>query len=247
MMQEKEKKYFVEPLFAHFNEYYVLKPYGYHHLFNVIADQHLKETNHGVGVLLAEKYAWVLVSLTFEIIEPILNLNELTGKTWYAGRRGPFFRREYKIEDEQGKTIARGASYTILMDLSNRSIFRGKEMPFKIFKERKEYVIDAEPRFKKDYPYEEITRRKVLNSHVDPIGHVNNLKYHEYIYDVLTDEEVKKIDKIKKVELYFQKELKKDDEFSISKFVDGNISYYRINNETLNMKAFTLVLHYSKD
>lgn len=246
-MQEKENKYFIEPLFAHFNEGHILKPYGYHHLFNVIANDHLKRTNQGVGVVLAEKYAWVLVSLTFEIIKPIVDLKDFLGKTWYAGRRGPFYRREYLIENEQGTIICQGASYSILMDLSNRTIFRKKELPFKTLKERKEYLIEAEPRFKKDYSYEELTRRKVLNSHLDPIGHVNNLRYHEYIYDVLTEEEVKNIDKIKKVELYFQKELKKNDNFSINKFIDGNISYYQINNETTNMKAFSLVLHFSKD
>lgn len=247
MIQEKDKTYLIEPLFAHFSEKYILKPYGYHHLLNVLANDHLKQTDQGIGVILTEKYAWVLVSMTIEIVEPIVDLKQLLGKTWYAGRRGPFYRREYLIENQAGKVVSKGASYSILMDMSSRSIFRGKELPFKSLKEVNEQLINAEPRLKSDYAFVEISERQVLNSHLDPLGHVNNLRYHEYIYDALSEEEIEKIDKIKRIELYFQKELQKDDQFSISKFTENNISYYQIHNETTNMKAFTIVLYFNKD
>lgn len=243
MKNEKLNTYKLEPLFEHFNESHDLKPFGYQHLINALANAHLKDTNQAAGVLLAEKYAWVLVSMSFEVLNNIKEIKTYIGKTWFTERKGPYYRREFMIEDEQGIIYLKGASHSVLLDLNLRSIYRQKKLPFDSFKETKDFLIDCEPRFKNQCDYKTITEeKKVLNSYIDPFGHVNNLRYTEFIYDVLTDDEIKNINDIKRFDLYFHNELTKDNQFIINKSIIHNKKIYEIFNITTNMKAFSIVL-----
>lgn len=246
MQNEKDRLYSLEPLFEHFNEHHELKPMGYQHIINILANDHLKNTDQGVGVLLGGKFAWVIVSLTYEIIKPIKELKNLFGKTWYAGRRGPFYRREYLVLDENGDVLVKAGSYSILMDLSNRSIYRNKELPFQLLVENNEYLLECEPRLKEVFDFDEVSKeRRVYSSYLDPIGHVNNLRYPEVVYDFFNEEEIKKLGKIKRIEQYFQKELQKDETFVVKKVNLEKRAVFEVFNTETNEKAFTLVLHYS--
>ncbi len=247
-MKEKKEIYVIEPLFEHFNENHQLKPFGYQHIMNVLANDHLKNTNQPVGALLQGRYVWVLVSMTFEVVKEIKDIKEFYGKTWYAGRKGPYYRREYFIGDENGETYLKGASYSVLLDMTDRSVYRQKELPFKAFMETQEYLVDCEPRFKQDVELKTVTEeRSVLNSFIDPVGHVNNLRYTEFIYDAWTNYEVENINKIKRFELYFENELRKNDKFEVRKGEEGGKVVYTIYNNTLDKKAFSLVYTLTKE
>lgn len=244
MKEENKKTYLLEPLFEHFNENHYLKPMGYQHIINSLANEHLKGTNQGIGVVLAGKYVWVLVSMTYQIIKPITKVKAYKGKTWYSGRKGPFFRREYCLYDED-EIIVKAASYSILMDIADRSIYREKQLLFNEYTENKEYLVNCEPRLKESFNFEIVNKeRKVLNSYLDPIGHVNNLRYPEFIYDVFTKGEIDNINQITKFELYFQKELQIDETFIIKKVIDSNRKIFEIFNTAKKEKAFSLILHY---
>lgn len=49
-----------------------LKLYGYPKLYSNLAFEHLKETDQGVGVLIQDRYAWVLISMKLKINKPLL-------------------------------------------------------------------------------------------------------------------------------------------------------------------------------
>lgn len=242
MKDEKSKSYIIEPLFEHFNENHDLKPFGYQYLVNSLANIHLKDTNQGAGELLLGKFAWVLVSMSFEVEKEIKDIKNYVGKTWYTGRKGPYYRREFTITDDTGTLYLKGASHSILFDLTDRSVYRQKELPFKSFKEISEFVIDAEPRFKEEHYFTQMTKEiKVLNSYLDPIGHVNNLRYTEFVYNAFSGVEVENIGKISRFDFYFQNELKKDDVFIINKAIENNKVIFEIYNTKANKKAFSLV------
>lgn len=246
MKKEQDKTYHIEPLFEHFNENHELKIMGYQHILNNLANNHLKNTNQGVGVVLFGRYAWVLVSMTFEIVKPITKIKTYIGKTWYGGKKGPFYRREYLMYDEDGDVFVKGSSHSILMDLTDRSVYRKKDLPFNELNEVNDYLVSSNARLKENFDFNILfEKRKVLNSHVDALGHVNNLRYSEFIYDEFNIEEVKKLKEIKRVELYFQNELQKNDEFIIKKAVDENRVIFEIFNTLSKQKAFSLILHYN--
>src|SRR5690554_2446518 len=248
MKNEKEKVYIIEPLFEHFNENHQLKPYGYQHLINSLANEHLKDTNQGVGTLLLGKYAWVLVSMSFEVLKEIKDVGKYFGKTWFSGRRGPYYRREFIFTDSDNNIHLKGASHSILMDLTDRSVYRQKQLPFKSFPENKEYLIKSEPRLKETYSLKnDKPSRKVLNSHLDPIGHVNNLRYTEFVYDEFSHTLINEINNIKRYDLYFQNELKINDEFVVVENAENNKIIYEIFNTKTNKKAFSLVFTLIKE
>lgn len=248
MKDEKTKIYNIEPLFEHFNENHQLKPYGYQYLINSLANEHLKDTNQGVGTLLLGKYAWVLVSMSFEVLNEIKDKKKYYGKTWFSGRRGPYYRREFIFTDNNSNVYLKGASYSILMDLTDRSVYRQKQLPFKSFPEIKDYLIKFEPRLKETYdmPNNKLPR-KVLNSYLDPIGHVNNLRYTEFVYDEFSNILLKNLNNIRRYDLYFQNELKLNDEFIVSENRENNKIIYEIYNTIINKKAFSLVFTLIKE
>ena len=248
MKKEQDKTYHIEPLFEHFNENHELKIMGYQHILNNLANNHLKNTNQGVGVVLFGRYAWVLVSMTFEIVKPITKIKTYIGKTWYGGKKGPFYRREYLMYDEDGDVFVKGSSHSILMDLTDRSVYRKKDLPFNELNEVNDYLVSSNARLKENFDFNILfEKRKVLNSHVDALGHVNNLRYTEFIYDAWTNYEVENINKIKRFELYFENELRKNDKFEVRKGEEGGKVVYTIYNNTLDKKAFSLVYTLTKE
>ncbi|NLN50496.1 MAG: hypothetical protein GX149_02610 [Acholeplasmataceae bacterium] len=239
MKSEMRKKYILEPPFEHFNENLELKPYGYQALFNILADKHLSSTDQGVGVVLANKYAWVLVSMSLVIEKPLTESQQLIGSTWYSGRRGPFFRREYNVVDKNNQTICKGASYSVLLDLENRSIYKQRQLPFEILTEELTHLVEANPTFKQNLEFVDIKEGQIENSHLDGLGHVNNLRYSEFVYDCFSESQIKELKNLKRIELYFHKEMQKSDRFVVKKGLNEKTNTYQIFNLTKKERAFT--------
>lgn len=217
-----------------------LKLYGYPKLYSNLAFEHLKETDQGVGVLIQDRYAWVLISMKLKINKPLLVHEDIFGTTWYSGQRGPYHRREVDIFNDNAHI--QGASYSILMDMKDRSVYRSKELPFNRLTEKLTHLVELNTNFKNDLEVEDIFSGKVLNSDIDILGHVNHLKYVEYIYNSITQEEIEKLKNYNTLELYFQKEMVLGDEYKVSKgYLDEKVVFI-ITNKTNNKRAFTLVL-----
>ena len=67
-----------------------------------------------------------------------------------------------------------------------------------------------------------IERRRVRPSMTDGVGHVNNTKYGDFVYDAMTDEERGKLLDIRRIDVWFNYELREGDEFEIFKSVEDN-------------------------
>lgn len=228
-----------------YNQFNNLKLTAYPSLLSEVADNHLKNTDQGVGVVIKEKYAWVLVSMKI-VLEHSLKDEELEGATWYSGNRGPFYRREYQISNN-GEVFLKAASYSVLLDLETRSVFREKKLPFAKLPEIDNHLVILNSSFKENVFYEEIYRARVSNSMIDVFNHVNNLKYSEICYDALTEAELKKLTNLSEIELYFHKEMYLNDEFIVSKAIKDNYLYLKVYNKTNDIKAFTMKLVFKEE
>lgn len=228
-----------------FNENNDLKLVTYPKLLSLVSYLHLKETDQGVGEVIKDKYAWVLVSMKIDIMGKLEDL-ELTGKTWYSGNRGPFYRREYELSSSN-KPYLNGASYSVLLNLNSRTVFREKELPFEKLIEVKKHLVDLKSSIKEELPFKEIYKGEVTNSMIDVFNHVNNLKYSEICYDALSDDEIKMLNNLKSIELYFHKEMKINDKYTVSKANQNEIIYIMVYNDTINIKAFTMKLYFKEE
>lgn len=215
-MEEIEYSYQVAVDGCDLNEHDLLKPYGYQRLFGLVAEDHSKKMGFGFDVTTKYNLGWVLVSIAVEIERPVKGSIKLSARTWHSGRRGPFFRRECVFEDESG-VLFKGCTHSVLLDLSERKIFTGQDVPFLTLSPEKTLLIEAVPVYKAGADFKEVENRRIYNSHIDFLGHVNNLRYAEFAYDALDEGEKERYPQLKRMEVFFRSEMKLGDEFTVHK------------------------------
>lgn len=148
MKVEKNYTYEIENEVSDLNENHVLKPYAYQKMFAIIVDQHLNGHKMDIATTMKNNLVWVLASLSFEIVQPIEGYRKMFANTWYSQRKGPYFRREIIFKGENDEVIFRGSSFSILIDIEKRTIYRKKDLPFLLFEPYEEFTIEADPTFK---------------------------------------------------------------------------------------------------
>jgi len=241
-MREKDHVYEIIPDISDYNENNCLKPYAYQKMFSKLVERHLSRINLNMDVTMKYNLAWVLISLSLELVKPTEGLRKLYAQTWYSQRKGPFFRREFVFSDENSELVFHGSTFSVLMDIANRSVYRKKETPFELNCTSDEFTIEASPAFKTDMDFEKVDERKVYSSFIDCLGHVNNARYGEFAYDALDEEEKNNLQKIKRYDMFFLSELRKNDTFSVLKAKDDqNIIIRGINNDTGNI-SFDIIM-----
>ena len=231
-------KYKLDVNVNHFDKF-GYKLFGYPALLSHLGYLHLKDSDQSFGVMLENRYAWVIISMKLHFNKRIDEPINFDGYTWYAGRKGPYFRREYEILSDTHKII--GSSYSILFDFETDSIYRKREFPFSILEEKEKFLLDLSPSFKENIDLKEIGRQIVKNSHIDGLGHTNHLKYLEFIYDALSEDQIIEVYKYNTLELFFQNEMLLGDEFSINIGHLNNKTVFQIYNITKYKISFTLV------
>ena len=245
-MNELDYVYDVEIEVSELNENNFLKPYAYQNIFAKIAEQHLNKINLNVDTTMKYNLAWVLMSISIEIVKPVEGCTKLYANTWYSQRKGPFFRRELVFKDENGDLMFHGSTFSVLLDLTTRSVYRKKTVPFMDSEPFEDFTIDAVPSFKTGLEFENIDERKVYNSHIDCLGHVNNTRYGEFAYDALTENERNNLGKLTRMDIYFLSELRSNDTFSIQKAYQNNKIMVRgLNNIKQNI-SFDVVFDFSE-
>lgn len=242
-MAEKDFTYEVNDEFSDLNQDNLLKPYGYQRMFDRVLDQHLKNLNIGINVTEKYKLAWVLISLSLEIARPVQGIEKMYAQTWSSQHRRPLFRRDFIFRDGRGDILFKGCAYSVLLDMEKRAIYRKKEIPF--FDPDccvSDFVIDAGSKVKIDPALlQKVEQRRVYNSYIDHLGHVNNVRYSEFAYDTLSDAEVENYRNMKRMDIFFKSEMRVNDVFDMMKSnVRGRI-VTRGYNETKSDVSFDIV------
>ena len=94
--------------------------------------------------------------------------------------------------------------------------------------------------------FDKIAERKVFNSYIDYLGHVNNCRYGEFAYDAFTDEERQNLARLKRMDFYFLSELRNKDTFSVLKTYDGNKLLIRGYNNIKDNLAFDIIMEFGE-
>jgi acyl-ACP thioesterase len=209
-------------------------------------EQHLNNINVNVDTTMKYNLAWVLMSLSFELVKPVEGCMKMYANTWYSQRRGPFFRRELVFKNENGEVMFQGSTFSVLLDVEKRTIYRKKDLPFLLSEPTEDFTIEARPTFKTDLEFEKVDERKVFNSYIDCLGHVNNCRYGEFAYDAFTDEERQNLAKLKRLDINFLSELRNKDIFSILKAYDGNKVLVRGYNNIKDNIAFDIIFEFAE-
>ena len=243
-MREKDNIYEIHSDIADLNKDNLLKPYGYQKLIGQIIDWHLDKMDVKLDMTLEYNLAWAFVSLAVEIVKPVEGIIMMYAQTWHSKRRGPFFRREFIFKNESGEILFQGASYSVLLDIEKRSIYRKNELPFDLFEANEDFVIEASPTMKINSVFMKTDERKAYNSYIDRLAHVNNIRYGEFAYDALSVNECNNLRNLNRFDLYFKAEIKHNDIFSILKAYDDKLIIVRGNNETNSNISFDVIFEF---
>lgn len=241
---EKDYIYEITTEISELNENGHLKPYVYQNLFAKIAEQHLDKVNLNIDTTMKYNLAWVLISLSLEVVTPVSGCIKMYAQTWFSNKKGPYYRRELIFRDEKGNVLFKGSTFSILLDLTTRTVYRKKDTPFYMSSPINEITITATPSYKTSLTFKEIDRRKVYNSYIDWLGHVNNIRYGEFAYDALTEGEKRNLDRLKRYEIFFLAELKNNDEFSISRAKEADNIIIKGTNLKSEQTSFEVVMNF---
>ena len=129
--------------------------------------------------------AWVLNRIHIHVSELPLWGDELRLETWSRGKTGPLWHRNFRLF-RGGAVLAEATSAWTVLDLANRSIFRG--MP--PFREDSHCEEDTLPLCTKLVVPEGLAMEPAgshvpLFSEIDSNGHVNNCIYAQWAFDAL--------------------------------------------------------------
>ncbi|MEG2769432.1 MAG: thioesterase [Oscillospiraceae bacterium] len=222
-----------------------IKPHAYQIMINRAAEQHLKTLDLGVEKTIAFGLAWALVSLSVEIVKQEVGTTRLFATTWHAERRGPFFRRDMQFKNEKGELIVNATTFSVLLDLETRSIFRKKELPFPLGEPTPTFVMEASPSFREKHEYETLETRKINRSYIDRLGHVNNCRYGEFAFDALADDEAK-LENLERMDIYFVSEMRPQDNFNVCKCKENNKIYIQGQNNIKQDVSFNVVFKFKE-
>jgi len=206
-----------------------------------MATLHAMKLNLGFHDMMKENRAWVLAQMLISIDKLPSFHEEISIKTWSNGPDGRFAMRDYEVMDNAGNIIGGASSTWIVIDISEKRICRLDDYFTDYRYSDIKYALNRKPtRIKSIQETESIHDIKVNYSDLDINGHVNNVRYIDFILDMFS-EEFRMKRNIYEIEMNFLKEAKLGDQLRGKLLQGGNADEYlhTLMNESAGKPSFT--------
>lgn len=199
-------------------------------------EEHLDALGMGEKSLMARLgIGWVILCNTVTLKRPLMPEDELTGRTWHSGGRLPLFRRDYEISDASGAKIACGATFSTLVDVSTHRICTDRDKLAEVSLPSGPTTVEADRlfRFPEGNGFTSSEEFTVRPSMLDGLGHVNNTRYGEFVWDAMTEEERRGFSLFSCISVWYLSELNAGDSVRIDKAVlpDGTLVFRGVSGE----------------
>ncbi len=213
-----EKEYTLRA--SDFDKYDHIKPSAVLELFQDAAGQHGEEIGVGYEEMTSRLYIWMIMRIKFQIISSPKSYQKVVVRTWPLAPNRLSYRREYKIDDENGETLIIGSSEWVVVHSEKRRLvsdpglypatdgFHTEEMFEGKLLKVADFKAEGEPR--------------IVNagfSEIDFNNHVNNTKYANYVLDAVVPSEK---DVLSAFQIDYRKEVLEGTTLSIYHTKDGN-------------------------
>lgn len=221
----------------------LVKPYAYQNIIQSVAERHLIALGLDTAMLAEKNLAFVLVGMTIEVkARPGLS-DIITGKTWHSETKGPYYRRDFEFRLRDGTPLFSGASFSVVIDLTRRSIVRRLALPEGVGSGSLEFAVKNAAPGLTDVPGCELCEtRKIYPSFLDALGHVNNTRYCELACDALSPENSGHF--IERIGISFCAELTLGDSVQIYKAELPGKTYIRGMRSSDGKKSFAALFEY---
>lgn len=208
MTDEQSYRYPVTIGIEQVNENGALTPRAYQQLYMQVINPHLERIGMDEARLMGQyRVAWVLLSMSFELRRQIRPRDRLYARTWNSGGSRLMYRRELALFDEYDEPVLIGATFSTLLDLERRRVCIDPEMAARFALPVGETHMKAADRLRLRTPEDSPAQTlSVLPSWIDGVGHVNNCRYGDFLYDALTDAQRARMSQLRRLELYFVSE-----------------------------------------
>lgn len=169
-----------------FDKHNHIKPSSVLDLFQDAAGRHAEELGVGFKDMIEKSYLWVLTRIKFKIITEPKSYQKVVVKTWPLAPNKLSYRREYCIEDENGKKLIMGSSEWVVMHSEKRRFVSAPDLyPFT---DGFHMEMMFENKLGKIQDFEVSGLPHIVNvgfSELDANNHVNNTKYANYVLDAI--------------------------------------------------------------
>lgn len=153
------------------------------------ANEHLIQVGISLDNL-RDRYglAFILGSISVRVYEPLFSGDAIDVETWTCGTKGYRHNRCFRVLKE-GKTVAEATSVWALIKLSDGSLVRVEDMPYRIEPEEPIALSDLPPRLRMPSlsEMELAGERRIVYSDIDYNGHMNNTRYPDMLCDFLPE------------------------------------------------------------
>ncbi len=211
-----------------------LKPVAFMDMAQEMAYEAAGAMHFGYDDLIDKKMAWVLSRFHFQFLDAPHWRDELDIQTWHRGAAGPFFIRDFKVFDSNGKLRIAGTSSWVVMDVESRRMVRPDEVLPSDNTICDDVAIDT-PASKVMMPRgvepELVGTHKVGYSDIDLLGHTNNARYVSWAMDCIDSPEIDspsdlEAGAVSDIEITFHHEARLGDEISLYRVVseDGAVT-----------------------
>lgn len=158
--------------------------------FTDIATIHSIERGVGLEYLEREKLGWVINKYDIELFQEGHYMDKVKVTTEAYGFRKYFAYRTFKAEGEKGNEIARGNALFMLIDLDKRKMTRIGEEIINAYGIPKDEV-NKQISFERLKGIEKVNHEmsfQIRYTDIDTNGHVNNVKYLDWLIEVIPPE-----------------------------------------------------------
>ena len=246
-MEEREFSYPLELGVSMFNGLGALKISAYQELYMQAVEPHLKNIGMDEALLMREySAAWVLIAMTAEPRRAIRPGETLHARTWNSTEMPRLlFRREFAVYDEEENEVLVGATFSALLDLSTRRVCTDRTLLGRFTLPAGETLLEASDRLRLKTPETEpLEVRTARPSWEDAVGHVNNFRYGELVYDALRAEDRAAMDRLSRLELYFVAETHPGDQLALHRIVTDADTTVTVTLPEMTRPAFAARLRF---
>lgn len=232
---------------------FILRPRALINCLQEAAAIHSRQAGHATADLLKKQKAWVLYRLALRIDNPPLYGNRLEIITWHKGSRAFRSYRDFEIR-QAGRKIVSASSLWLYIDLARKKILKVPKDVAGSYTVEDESALDMDmdkwkPAAPGKNPPDLSMSVAVRSSDYDPVGHVNNAVYLDYI-ETLAQPLLKNGRKINFIAIQYNKEIAGNTpevEASLNKNENGFTFEVRTADEIHAAGEFSLSPAYSQD
>ncbi len=156
-------------------------------------------------------FAYVILRMNIKIFKPLLPYEKIKVSTWERSKGPVKLFRNYRIENDNGETVAEASSLWTYLDLNTRRPLPTKSIQNPVIDYDEDVLADSSKKITMTDDGTSIGKKIVRNRDIDLYGHMNNIKYVDLIFDHIPDN----VKDIKEFTIEFVNECKLGEELDI--------------------------------